>query len=127
LVPECRHNLLFFLWPEPAVKHAHLKRGKDLLHVSQFSSHSFDANRIAFFDVRANHIRLPTLSQFAPNEVPNLWQSLGTPDERANLTTSGRGPVNHRSIEIAIERQTERARDRGGSHHQQVRVRAFAQ
>ena len=35
--------------------------------------------------------------------------------------------VNHRDIQIAIKRQAQRARNRRGRHHQQMRIIALAQ
>ena len=34
--------------------------------------------------------------------------------------------VNHRNVEVAVKRQAERARNRRGRHHQQMRIIAFA-
>ncbi len=91
----------------------------------------FDGRRrldlVGALDQRAHHVRLTPGRDLFAHHVPRdglfeLAPRPGSDDRRA----AGRQLVEHRDVEVAVDRHRRRARDRRRGHHQHVGVVALA-
>ena len=81
--------------------------------------------RLRFFNHRIDHVRLPAFFHFAAQELPHAGQAVFGGDARLDRPASRRQLIDYGLVQVAIERERERARDGRGRHHQNVRLGAF--
>ena len=83
--------------------------------------------QVGVLDARINDVGLASLGEPLADEGPDLGQFLRPPDESLDGPASRRQMRDDGDIEVAVNREAQRARDGRGGHHQQVRVVALAQ
>ena len=79
-----------------------------------------DLDRLVHLDERADHVCLPSLLDLLPHIAIDERAAVRPPHERADRLPSGRQVPDLRDIEIAVDRQRHRARDRRRRHHEHV-------
>ena len=119
------HHALLFLGPKTSVKQTDLKRRELLLQLRPLLDHRLDLALIGFLNARVHHISLPAFLEFAPDELEHLGQRVGGAHKGFDVPAPRGKPVDHRDVEVAVERQAERAWDRRRGHHEQVRITPF--
>ena len=77
--------------------------------------------RLRLLDERADDERLPPLLDLAAQETLRVAAFVRAHPRRPDRLASRRQLVHHRDVEVAVERQRQRARDRRRGHHQHVR------
>ena len=104
------------------MQQANAQAGQDAL--TQFVVHSrcrLDIERLALFNHRIHHVGLASggnlFSQKRPDFIRTLVRDAPGHDGRA----TGRKLVEDADIQVAVKRERQRARNRGGGHDQRVR------
>ena len=123
---ERHHHFVFLLPPHASVQqhHAPIRKNRRL----ELLVHLFGRRQIqclALFNQRTNHKHLAALFDLFPHvTIGFVAISLSHP-ARADALAVGRQFVQKRGVEVAVDRQGQRARDWRGGHHQHVRVEPF--
>ena len=71
-------------------------------------------------DHRIDNVGLAAVGDFAAQKIPHAGEMFGRGPARVDGRAAGRHLVDDGDIEIAEERERERARDGRGGHHQDV-------
>ena len=125
---EVIHHRLLLPRVHPAVQQPDAMGREGLLQLREFFRHRLDARlRVRHFEARINDVGLPSFLQLAADELMHLGQLLVAAQEGADLAAQRGQLIDDRGIQIAVERQPERARNGRGRHDEQVRVTALAQ
>ncbi len=80
---------------------------------------------VALFDQGINDKGLLSAFDLRADQRVSAFAFLRPQHMRCNRLASGRHLIHDAQVEIAIQRQRQRARDGRGGHHQQVRRAAF--
>ena len=123
---KVRHHAFLFFGDEPPVQQADLRRREFLLQPLPFRDDGLEVAAVRFLDARVNEVGLPPFLEFAANEVKDLRQFVGGAQKGLEAPAPGGQLINHRNVQIAVERQSKCARNGCRGHHQQVRITAFA-
>jgi len=120
------HDRLLLPRRQPPVQQAHPVGCQRLPQRRVFAGDGLEAAGAGVFHARVNNIRLPPGGQLAADEIPDLRPLVRRAHERLEPSAPGGQFVKDGDVEVAVERQAQRAGDGGGGHHQQVRVGALA-
>ena len=120
---ERMHDGVFFVRLEFAVEQGAAMRGEQLAPSLVFLRGGFERCFGALLDDGINEISLASFVKFLAQERSGFGKLLVRADEGADGNASGRHLIEQRKIEIAVEREGQCARDRGGGHDQHVRMR----
>ena len=124
---ESRHRQFLFRRFDAAMQKAGLEWGQGLFDCFKFLRHGLDVLiRVHHIHARINDISLPPRSDLLADEFKYLRQFFRGPHKRLDTPASRRQFINHRDIQVTVKRQSQRARNGRGRHHQQMRVIAFA-
>ena len=102
------------------------ERRQRLLQALEFLRDGFDPVGAGFLNPRIDDIRLPALRQPVADERPHLRQLIRRAHKGLDAPAARRQFVNDGHVQLAIDRQTQRARDGRRGHHQQMRIMALA-
>ena len=127
VVAELLHDRVFFAGLHAPVQQADFVAEKDAaVRCSKASTADSRFNRLRGFDQRIDDERLPSFFKLRFDEVIGALALRRLDHARADRDASRRHLVDDRQVEVGVERQRQRARDRRGGHDQQVRICAFA-
>ena len=127
LITEIGHDLVFFVGLHASVQEAEFVFGEDFLRkFLVFLGGGFEiVHLLALFDERIDDERLPSVLDLRTKQRISALTFLWTEDEGLDRLTACGHFVHDGEVEVAVEGEGQRARDRGGGHHQQVGRRAF--
>ena len=120
------HYRLLFLRVQSSMKQTHLPRRQVRPEFLPLPVHRLEVIQVGLLDARIDHINLAALFELATDELPDPWQFVGRPYKSLDPTATGRKLIDHRDVQVAVERQTERPGDGSRRHHQQMGIIAFA-
>ena len=128
MVFECLKNGVFFKPLHAAVQQGDLEV-REYLVLEKFarldSGASFFFFIVTFLHERIDDEGLMASPCFFADEAVNLFPVDGWNDPCPHRFAPGRHFIDEREVQISIDRERQRTRDRGGSHHQQMRVGSF--
>src|SRR5262245_34408043 len=104
---------------------ADLERGESGFELLEFLHHGFDGPFVGLCHAWIDDISLPPLLELSTDKVPNVGECFGGTDKSADLPFVRRHFVNDGDVEIAVKRQSERARNGRGGHDEQMWVSPF--
>ena len=126
VVAEAAHGLILLCWLHCAVDEAQTLVGKDLAaQAFVLDGGGFGGQCFGLLDQGADDERLPTLRDLMGDERVRLVAPCAAAPARDDLLPTGRQLVDGGNIQIAVEREGQRARDGRRGHDQHVRVIAF--
>ncbi len=91
-----------------------------------FGDDGFDGVAVVFLDPGIDEERLAAFVEFLADESPDLREAFDTAQVGFDLATAGWQGIDDGGVQVAVKGETERARDGGGGHDQEVGVMAFA-
>jgi len=93
----------------------------------KFLGDSFDAGGgVLLFQPGINDVGLAAFGQLAGDERPDFGQAGRLAHERLDASAPGRPLGNDGNVQVAVQGESEGARNGGGGHDQQVRIGALA-
>lgn len=127
LVAEVGHDAVFFVGLHASVQETEFEFGENfLLEFFVFLGGGFEIiHLLALFHERIDDEGLASVFDLRADEGEGALQFLRTEDVRFDGLTSRGHFVHDGEIEVAVEGEGERTRNRGGGHHQKVGRCAF--
>src|SRR5450759_3038271 len=123
---EALHDGFLLIGAQPAVHQAHRDLREDLAReVLVLLLRSLHRLRLGLLDHGVDHVGLPAFLDLRLHEAVDLLDVVAGGMFGDDGLAPGRHLVDHANVEIAVHRQSERARDRRGGHHQDVRRHAL--
>ena len=124
ILTELRHHRFFLRRLHATVQQPHIERREFVFQRLKLFSHRFQSVRV-FFHARINHVSLPTFGESLPDELPHLRQLVARTNKRLHATAPCGHLINRGQIQITVKRETQRARNRRGRQHEQMRIISF--
>src|SRR5258708_5110712 len=118
---EALHDFFFFVAGEAAVQEAKLELGKNFARQALVFFHGGFQLELRFFDDGINDVALVAGCDFAAERFPNAGEMLFGGHARDDGRAPWRELIENGNVEVAIERERERARDGRGGEDEDVR------
>ena len=124
---ELLHHAFFLFARQTAVQQAHAELGKNV--VRELFIHPLSGAQlqlVGLLDQGVDHVGLLAAPDLGADELEGARAVLLAQEPRLDGRAVRRKLVDHGIVKVAVERERERARNRRGGHHQDVRSRPLA-